>query len=447
MTNETQPAPKQDKSLAKIADGTKTVNPNDPNAIFSPEGLQQALTVCTHFLESRSLPSSYKNASQVLMAIQAGRELGMKPIESVNGFMVINGQVKLWGTALTGRVTLQGYKIKWGKCTPQSATVSIIDQEGIETGIEIYTIEDAKIAGLLGKQNWRAHPKTMLRWRALSNCVKFNFPHLLQGFSLVEDDDNVNNIQGEAIETVATDNATKLLNKKVEEKKEDVVPNKKTEEQTPELLNKKVGEKTKNIEKSIKDSGSELSDVLKHYGVKSLSDLTWEQAADLKKITDAKIKKAQSTPPPPPQKQLEVIDAETIEEPAENKLTPVPEDVSRLLNYFNENIPPGKWPQCMFNLKDDTDKGQFKGVGMYEGLEEALDKFNQPKTEEIKQPEKKEEPQTKAKKVTLTPDILDVSNELQGHDRSELNTDQLAFLLDVNMNQFRGKEAYPGVKF
>lgn len=168
-----------------------TIRPDDPYAIFDPKGLNQALAVADHFLKSGSMPSSFRNSSQVLMAFQAGRELGMKPIEALNSFYIVNGSLKLWGTGLTGQLAKHGFKIKWIESTEEKAVVVIVDKNGEETLPEAYTIQDATKAGLLTKLPWKAHPRTMLRWRAISNAIKFNHPEVLSGLSIVEDDDTV----------------------------------------------------------------------------------------------------------------------------------------------------------------------------------------------------------------------------------------------------------------
>ena len=49
------------------------------------------------------------------------------------------------------------------------------------SGSVVYTLEDAKAAGLAGKQNWKAHPRAMLSWRAITEGAKVYAPDLLGG--------------------------------------------------------------------------------------------------------------------------------------------------------------------------------------------------------------------------------------------------------------------------
>jgi hypothetical protein len=375
---------------------------DNPNAIFTNDGLERALKVCQHFMASKALPQSYTTPQAVLMAIQAGRELGMKPIESINGMMVINGQVKLWGTALTGRVTKMGYKIKWGQCTDQIATVSIIDPSGAETGVETYTIDEAKRAGLLGKKNWTGHAKTMLRWRALGNAVKFNFPHLLQGYSLVEDDDNVETTQ-ETITPVVQDNASKLLKKEtskeeVKEKKEEA-PIEIPETREQEVLEGEIeevkiepkekpltvadidGEEEK-IKTMMRAAGSKEQTVLTYYGIASIGEMQSEQASELCTLLTQKIEAIKSESPAAKkmreakervvaQKQSEPQAVEVSQPDANDKAFGIPEDVCAYLNSI-ESVDVATLPPDILLLKIDANNGKFRGYNAYPSLANLL---------------------------------------------------------------------------
>lgn len=499
---EKQPA---NTELATITEGKKIVRSDDPNAIFSPEGLKQALTVCQHFMASQALPQSYKTPQAVLMAIQAGRELGMKPIESINGMMVINGQIKLWGTALTGRITQLGYRIKWGDCTAEAANVSVVDPNGNETGVETYTIEEAKTAGLLGKQNWRGHAKTMLRWRALGNCIKFNFPHLLQGYSLVEDDDNVDQVQGDRV-IINQDNASQLLNKKKEDggvritdvkndgtvtmargekpAEEPKKPEEPKEESAPvegEIVDEEKKEEPKEEEKKeltvgdIPDEAGKIRTlmakakskeeaVLQHYGVDKLENMTSNQAIDLCKKLNEKIKTieedARGGNHLPPVRPNEGPAAKKMREAAaakKNQATQlsakpqevtqgIPGDVCQYLNAI-EGVTDDVLPSDIVMLKLDTNRGQFKGYNAYPSLRDEMARVQLEAGDAPAEVEAAAPPKDDAKPVMLTPEILEVSNELASHDPNDLNDDQKNFILDVNNNKFKGKAAYPGVTF
>lgn len=449
--------PDQKKELAKITDGSKIIRSDDPNAIFSPEGLKQMLAVCQTFIASGAVPICYKTPQSVLMAIQAGRELGMKPVESMNGMMIVNGQIKLWGTALSGRVTQLGYKIKWGECTNEKSSVLIVSPEGDETDTETYTIEEAKKANLLSKSNWIGHAKTMLRWRALGNCVKFNFPHLLQGYSLVDDDDTVDSMQGEKSVPEKQDNASKLLNKDkpAEEKKEKVVEGEVVAKEEEKKIDKKEADALIDM---LESAGSVLEKVEEYYK-KDIYELSITEGADLRKKLVAKInekikgkapeedKKEDSKPGGshlPPVKPDEGKAAKAIRKAdAEKPVAKIPEDVCKYINFI-EGVNDTDLPSDIVMLKLDANRGEFKGYDAYPNLADQLFlvKAVKEKAGKPEKPEKKED-----KSIMISAEILEVSNELASHDPKELTNDEKDFILDVNSNNFKGKTAYPKVKF
>ena len=47
-----------------------------------------------------------------------------------------------------------------------------------ESTIFEYTIAEAKLAGLAGKDNWLKRPKTMLRWRCCSELARLVYPEV-----------------------------------------------------------------------------------------------------------------------------------------------------------------------------------------------------------------------------------------------------------------------------
>lgn len=50
----------------------------------------------------------------------------------------------------------------------------------------LFTMDDAKRAGLLGKIPWKGYPQAMLRWKASGMGFKFEFPDALMGAEIAE---------------------------------------------------------------------------------------------------------------------------------------------------------------------------------------------------------------------------------------------------------------------
>jgi hypothetical protein len=120
----------------------------------------------------------FKDASdepKAIVKIIAGREIGFGPMAAMSGIHVIEGKPEIGANLQAIAVRQSGrydYRIK-------SKTTQICEIEFFETlggrreslGVEVFTIEDARRAGLADKQNWKRYPKNMLFARCMSNGV------------------------------------------------------------------------------------------------------------------------------------------------------------------------------------------------------------------------------------------------------------------------------------
>ena len=116
--------------------------------------------------------------------IVAGAQMGMKPIQALNGIAMINGHPTLHSDSIpcivmaSGLVTGMKY-IFQGEEDNMSCTF-YVKRKGIEEYQEwTYSMEDAKKAGLLNNTTWKAHPKKMLFNRARSWCLRNTFPDVI----------------------------------------------------------------------------------------------------------------------------------------------------------------------------------------------------------------------------------------------------------------------------
>lgn len=135
---------------------------------------------------SGALPPSIKNGAQLGMVFLAGFEAGMTPMESVQSFYIVNGRVTIFGDAVPRQLKRAGYKVTWNVVSAEEASVTITAPDG-QTYTESFTIEEAKQAGLLSKDNWIKYPKDMLRWKCLGRAVRFFCPEVLFGTYIKED--------------------------------------------------------------------------------------------------------------------------------------------------------------------------------------------------------------------------------------------------------------------
>ncbi len=113
-----------------------------------------------------------RDQAQAVTKILFGRELGFSPIVSMSGIYVIEGKPALSANLLASCIKRSGkydYRVKAWDVTKCVLTFrEKVDGKWEDVGESSFTVEDAKSAKVLAKDNWSKYPKAMLFARALS---------------------------------------------------------------------------------------------------------------------------------------------------------------------------------------------------------------------------------------------------------------------------------------
>lgn len=139
----------------------------------------------------------------VAAAILAGRESGIGPMASLQHVHVVEGRPTMSAEMMRALVLAAGHQIRY---RDMSATRCVV--EGRRRGEEepttvTWSMDDAKKAGLDGKQNWRRHPRRMLQARATAELCRLAFADVIQGMAfsteeLEDDSDDVAPVSADA---------------------------------------------------------------------------------------------------------------------------------------------------------------------------------------------------------------------------------------------------------
>lgn len=116
-----------------------------------------------------------KNQEQAFTLMMIAQAENIHPMSALMKYDIIQGRPALKATEVLARFQQSGGSIKWIHTTPISAKALFVHPQGGEAEVE-YTIEDAKLAGLAGKDNWVKRPKEMLRARCTSSGVRMVYP-------------------------------------------------------------------------------------------------------------------------------------------------------------------------------------------------------------------------------------------------------------------------------
>lgn len=167
------------------------------------EEVPQMFKMAEHLQASGLLPSCYRRPEQVFLVIQQGRELGVPPMAAINGISVIQGKPTIGANLMAALIFKSGkgtFSVKVR--TPKKSEIEFV--RGGEKTVFAFTLEDAKRANLLGKDNWRKFPANMLYCRNLSNGARAVFPDVIMGLYLHEEinPDTKVTEEGEIVEQV-----------------------------------------------------------------------------------------------------------------------------------------------------------------------------------------------------------------------------------------------------
>ena len=117
------------------------------------------------------LPVAIKTPAQAVAIILTGRELGLPPMQSLRSICIIQGKPELSADLQLSIFHRDGGRSKWLELTSTTAKLLLKHPNG-DDHTEVFTMDDAKRAGLAAGQNWQKYPKAMLRSRAITAGLK-----------------------------------------------------------------------------------------------------------------------------------------------------------------------------------------------------------------------------------------------------------------------------------
>jgi hypothetical protein len=183
-----------------------------------------------------------KNES-VLACIMYGAELGLGPIQALNSIHVIEGRTAMSPELMRAMVARHGHRIDVVENSNTVCEVKGIRADTGSTATVRWTMEDAKMAGLANKNNWKTYPRAMLLARATSELCRIVFPDIIAGLSYTPEE--VSSIEGIEYFPETTIAETVKVEEPAAEEIE-IVDAEIVEEPAPKR--KKVGEKAEFVE-------------------------------------------------------------------------------------------------------------------------------------------------------------------------------------------------------
>ncbi len=145
--------------------------------------------------KTNMIPTAYKDKpGDILVAMLMGNELGLPFLQALQGIAVINGKPSIYGDLALALVLSKNVIDEYDEYDQNEAATKgmglfRVKRKGTNKVREFkFTREDAKKAGLLGKQGpWTQYEGRMLMFRARGFGLRDVFPDILKGLILAEE--------------------------------------------------------------------------------------------------------------------------------------------------------------------------------------------------------------------------------------------------------------------
>ena len=164
------------------------------NKGFAPANLTEAIQFSDMLASSNMVPKQYQGKPQdILVCVQWGYEMGLAPMQALQNIAVINGKPSVYGDAAMALVQASPVcedveEFFENEGTPNPIAVCVAKRKGRKPVIAKFSVEDAKRAGLWGKQGpWSAYPKRIMQMRARGFALRDAFPDVLKGMITAEE--------------------------------------------------------------------------------------------------------------------------------------------------------------------------------------------------------------------------------------------------------------------
>ncbi|MEX2267974.1 MAG: hypothetical protein WEA75_04740 [Acidimicrobiia bacterium] len=156
----------------------------------------QAWDLAQRIAATEFVPTSLRNKPEAVMACMlVGNEVGIGPMQALSKIHVVQGRPAMAAELMRALALRAGHEVWIEESTITKCTVGGKRNGSTRETRMTWTMDDAKRAGLAGKDNYRHYPAAMLLARASAALCRAIFPEVLAGISYcieeIEDGDFV----------------------------------------------------------------------------------------------------------------------------------------------------------------------------------------------------------------------------------------------------------------
>lgn len=174
---------------------------NELSLLPSNDEWDKIKQIAEQAVRSKLLPDAIQTPEQAAIIILKGRELGLPPMVSFAHINVIRGKPSMSGEIMLAYIRKEFPKaeINFEESTDKVCKITCRRSPSEKLMTIEMTYQQAYDAGFakqwdkekrqwVVKDNWQKQPKTMLRWRCISEMKRFVFPEILMGIDYTPDE-------------------------------------------------------------------------------------------------------------------------------------------------------------------------------------------------------------------------------------------------------------------
>jgi hypothetical protein len=144
------------------------------------------------YMQSGLTPPSFKNEQQLVICWAKAKELGLSPLQAVEGMSVVNNRIGIMGDLALAMVESSGLlEFKKVEYTGEGETLECkitLKRKGREAQTYSFSVREAKAAGIYERSAvWKQYSKRMTYYRALGFGLRDEFADVLKGVKTVEE--------------------------------------------------------------------------------------------------------------------------------------------------------------------------------------------------------------------------------------------------------------------